>query len=236
MKTALVTGSTSGIGKQIGTDLLYNNYNVIFNGKDEWKFEEIYRENAWCCSRFKFWKADLSKFIYLSTVSKLKIKKLDVLVLNIGITDRTSFDKITISNWHNVIHTNLTMPFFLVQQLKDKIANNGRIIFISSILADYPHSRSISYAVSKAGINCLVKNLVKEFAPKNITVNAVAPGFIDTKWHDSKNKAQLERIKRRIAKKRFGTTKEVSSLVKEIIRNPYINGQILTIDGGYDYE
>jgi len=239
MKTALVTGSTSGIGLQIGKDLLKLEYNVIFHGRNWTKLQDIIKKNSNYKSKINLWQADLSCNEYTDNIewSYLEeIKKLDVLILNAGTTDRTNFDNITIDNWNYVLNTNLNIPFFVVQILKNKIRKNGRIIFISSILAEKPHSRSISCAVSKAGVNALVKNLVKEFAHKNITVNAIAPGFIDSKWHDSKSKAQINRIKKRIALKRFGTTAEVSSLVQEVIRNSYINGQILTIDGAYDYE
>lgn len=158
---------------------------------------------------------------------------LDVLVLNAGITDRSAFDMITREEWNRVINVNLTEPFFLVQ--KTKMNDNGRIIFISSILAEIPHSISISYPVTKAAINALVKNLVKHFAERKITVNAVAPGFIDTDWHKNKSEEVMKKITDRIALGWFGNVENVSSLVMEIINNDYINGQILTVDGGYDY-
>ena len=133
----------------------------------------------------------------------------------------------------DIINVNLTEPFFLVQ--KTKMNDNGRIIFISSILAEIPHSISISYPVTKAAINALVKNLVKHFAERKITVNAVAPGFIDTDWHKNKSEEVMKKITDRIALGWFGNVENVSSLVMEIINNDYINGQILTVDGGYDY-
>jgi len=241
MKTALVTGSTSGIGLDIGMTLLENDYNVTFNGRTWNKLEAIKKRYPYYEKKIELWCADLSNIYEVYSKCELvevekEIESLDVLVLNAGYTDRTEFGEIKLHEWEKVFDTNLTVPFFLVQALKDKINKNGRIIFISSVLADYPHSRSISYGVSKAGVNALVQNLVKFFAHKNITVNAISPGFVSTDWHKNKSKNQIDKIKNKIALKRFGETFEISSLVQEIIRNQYINGSIIDINGGYSYE
>jgi len=167
-----------------------------------------------------------------STIKKGPSGPVDILILNAGITDRSKFGEITRTEWDRVVKFNLTDPFFLVQNTE--INPDGRIIFISSVLAEMPHSSSISYPVTKAAINAMVKNLVKHFAADRTTVNAVAPGFIDTDWHKSKSIETLGNIKNRIALNRFGTVVEVSSLVLQIIENGYINGQVLTVDGGYD--
>ena len=195
MKTALVTGGTRGIGRQIVLDLEHRGYSVCFNSST----------------------IDIPE----------NIEPLDVLVLNAGITDKTEFGSITRSKWDNVIETNLTEPFFLAQDLD--IKDNGRVVFISSVMGEIPHGVSISYPVSKAAVNSLVKNLVKYFAHKKITVNAVAPGFIDTDWHKDKDVKLIAKIESKIALGRFGNVSEVSSLVMEIINNEYINGQIITL-------
>jgi 3-oxoacyl-[acyl-carrier protein] reductase len=168
-----------------------------------------------------------------STIQRRPSGPIDILILNAGITDRSKFGEITRHEWDRVVKFNLTDPFFLVQNTE--INPNGRIIFISSVLAEMPHSSSISYPVTKAAINAMVKNLVKHYASDRITVNAVAPGFIGTDWHKSKSPEHIKRITEKIALKRFGTVKEVSGLVMQIIQNEYINGQVLSVDGGYDY-
>lgn len=233
MKNALITGSSTGIGKQIGLDLLKLGYHVIFNGRDVDNLQKLGLElHSLNLNRFSLWTADLSN---INEINLVPFPKLDAIILNAGMTDRTPFGEVLEHNWNKVFDTNLTVPFFLIQKLKNNINKNGRIIFISSILAEVAHSTSISYSVSKAGINILVKNLAKEFSAKGITVNAISPGFIgDTDWHKNKSKAQIKRIEKKILLNRLGKTKEVSSLVMEVMRNQYINGTTLHVDGGYN--
>jgi 3-oxoacyl-[acyl-carrier protein] reductase len=229
MKTALITGSSRGIGLQIGTDLLNSGYFVHFNGRNLIPL----KLNS---SEWNFIQADMSKIESVTTIEKLLEdchENLDVLVLNAGMTDRTPFGLIDWNKWNDVFSMSLTIPFFLVQALKDKIKPNGKIIFISSILGIVSDGSSISYGVSRAAINMLVPHLAKEFANKKITVNAIAPGFVDTDWHKSKSKEQIKRITKKILSNRFATTKEISKVALSIINNDYINGQIIRIDGGY---
>jgi 3-oxoacyl-[acyl-carrier protein] reductase len=241
MKRAFVTASSRGIGKEIGLDLLEKNYFVYFNGhtQESTKNLEKYLNNP----KYPFIKGesdiicqDLSTIestIALGKYFKENERTLDVLVLNLGITDRTPFGQIKPEEWNKVFETNLSSAFFLIQELKDNINPNGKIIFISSISGIIPDSVSISYGVSKAAINMLVPYLAKEFADKKITVNAICPGFTNSDWHRDKSKAQIKRIEKKILLKRFAEPKEISSLVMEVINNSYINGAILKIDGGF---
>lgn len=227
-KISVITGSTRGIGKQIGIDLLDKGYFVYFNHAHD-NVNISFLDNKY--RKYKVIKADLSG---INEISKLnKISKLDILILNMGITDRSKFGQLTYKNWEKVINTNLTIPFFLVQSLRNKIRENGRIIFISSISGIVPDSTSIPYGVSKAGINMMVKYLAREFAPKKITVNAIAPGYTMTSWHKSKSKAQIKRIEKKILLNRFAEPKEISKTVLSIIDNDYINGQVIQVDGGF---
>jgi len=227
MRTALITGSSKGIGYQIAKDFLAKGYYVITNSR---KMQYDLPENQLhLCGDLSSHKGCMS---LCSKVKDLDTK-LDSIVLSVGVTDRTPFGNIKYSNWGKVIDTNLNLPFFLVQQLKECIKRNGSIIFISSVLGSLPRSRSISYGVSKGALEPLIKYLAVEFTYNNITVNGVAPGFINTDWHKGKTKKILNSIKYSIPMGRFGSTKEISSTVMFLANNRYITGQMITVDGGY---
>jgi 3-oxoacyl-[acyl-carrier protein] reductase len=242
MKTALITGSTKGIGKQIGLDLLDKRYVVYFNGHTQESTKQLEKEiyNKYChvnyFPQYSIICQDLSTIesnVSLGEYFKEKNRHLDVLVLNLGFTDRTPFGNIKPSEWNKVFETNLSGAFFLIQSLKDNINENGKIVFISSISGLITDSVSISYGVSKAAINMLVPYLAKEFAEKKITVNAIAPGYIDTNWHRGKSKAQIKKIEKKCLANRLGTVQEVSKAVMAVIDNDFINAQIIRVDGGF---
>ena len=97
------------------------------------------------------------------------------------------------------------------------------------------YKRQLVYGVTKAAIHFLTKSLVKEFEPKGISVNAIAPGFIQTPWHENRTPESYERINRKIALHRFGEIKDVADMAYSILTNNYMNGSIVDIHGGYDY-
>ncbi|MFA6923660.1 MAG: SDR family oxidoreductase [Bacteroidales bacterium] len=237
-KFALITASTKGIGKEIAKALINKDYFVFinYNKDDEFanKLNVEFNDKRDC---YRIIKADMSntdgmEFLYKNIISITKT--LDCIILNVGATCKKSFSEITIEEWNKVFNVNLAIPFFLIQKFKQNINNNGRIIFISSVLGSIPHAISIPYSVSKAGINMLAKSLVREFCNKNITVNAIAPGFIDTQWQKDKPHDLRTKIENKIALKRFGTPMEVAAVCMCIIENQYLNGAIIHIDGGYD--
>jgi len=239
MKTALVTSSTKGVGKEIALQLLNEGYYVIVNYCSDDEGARLLVESLphKFHSKIMIIKCDLSSLEGIQmfcTAVKKYTNRLDCIVLNTGITCYSDFPDITLQEWEKVLNTNLTMPFFILEELNRLLCNDGRIIFISSRMGDTPHGRSIPYAVSKAGVNMLAKSLVKIYAHRNITVNTISIGFVDTDWHKTKTKEHIERIENKIALKRLGTTKEVALLCKHIIENGYINGATLNIDGGYD--
>ena len=228
MKTALITGSTKGIGLQIGLDLLKQDYFVYFNGRHPVSIPNEYN--------YRLISADVSKIgciEFIRSYFEYNGDFLDVLVLNAGMTDRTPFGTIDYNKWLEVFSMNLTVPFFLVQALADIIKPGGKIIFISSISGCTTDSLSVSYGVSKGAIHVLVPYLAKEFASKNITVNAICPAYIKTDWHDSKAPEQIKRIEQKHLVNRLGTVQEVSKAVMAVIDNDFINAQVLRVDGGF---
>ena len=119
----------------------------------------------------------------------------------------------------------------------DKMEEEGSIVFISSHVGIYPHSTYIPYGLTKAAEISLAKMLVKEFAERRITVNTVAPAFIETNmFPGNRTPEHLESIREKVAVHRFGKAEEVAEAVTALIENKYINGSVLSVDGGYDYK
>jgi 3-oxoacyl-[acyl-carrier protein] reductase len=240
-KYAVITGSTKGIGREIGLTLLEKGYYVIFNYSksdiDALNLENQIKKRY--KNSFSIIKKDLSNPDSVDSIVHdiLKITySLDVLVFNAGITDRSNFDEITFDNWMKVFNTNLNVPFFILKMLKPYIRENGNVIFIGSRLGNTPHSVSLSYGISKSAIHSMVKNLVKFFSISGIRINGIAPGFVDTDWQKSKTEIVREKILGKIALHRFCTVEEIGALAYHIIENGYINGEVIQLDGGYNFE
>ncbi|MCW3785155.1 SDR family NAD(P)-dependent oxidoreductase [Plebeiibacterium sediminum] len=241
MKYAFVTGSTKGIGKAIGIKLLQEGYHVVFNYcNSEESARELYEllQDSYN-GMYNIIKADLSDIDSVQHVSEQLrdiVPYLNTVVFNAGITDRSVFGEINPDNWLRVFNANLNIPFFLMQELVPSIKTGGNIIFIGSMLGNLPHSVSTSYGVSKSAVHALVKNMVKFLSKDNITINAIAPGFVDTDWQKEKPEWLREKIKGKVALKRFASEVEVADLCFNIIQTPYLTGQIIQLDGGYNYE
>jgi len=237
MKYAFVTGASRGIGRQIALDLLKSGCFVIANYREsEQDMLEARKAFLKISEKFTFFKADMSCYDdVMTTCERLSstYDGLDYLILNCGATSRIPFGNITQDEWQSTFNANVSMPFFLVQGLKDKIRHDGRIIFVGSILGIVPHSVSIPYGVSKASQHMLVKYLVNHFAPQRITVNAIAPGFVDTLWHSGKSADLIARISGKISLGRFAEVSEISHACMFLIENPYVTGQVVIVDGGY---
>lgn len=241
MKYALVTGSTNGIGKEIGLNLLAHGYYVVFNYSNS-DNEALILENeirSVYFHKYSIIKKDLSNPESIeSFVKEIKsiIPHINVIVFNTGATDRSNFEDITWEIWTKIFNTNVHIPLFILKSMKSIIVENGCVIFIGSKMGNVPHSTSLSYGVSKSAVHSLVKNLVKFFAETKIRINGIAPGFVETEWQKEKPEWLKEKIKSKIALNRFCTTGEVSQLAMHIIENNYLNGEIIQLDGGYNFE
>jgi len=239
MKYALVTGSTRGIGKQIAKDLLKSGCYVILNySYSEEAAKSASLELSRISSNFTILKGDLSNIenlnIFITAVKNITCS-LDYLILNAYATERVGFKETSYDMWNKIMNVNLTIPFFLVQGIQDILNQDGRIIFIGSTMGMHPHSRSVPYGVSKAGVHMLSNCLVKHFCDRRITVNAIVPGFVNTSTHDDKHPDHIKRIKEKISLGRFGEVEEISKACLSLIDNGYITGQEIVVDGGYNY-
>ena len=241
MRYAVVTGSTKGIGKAISEKLLREGCFTFLNyAQDDKSAEKVQQEfDKKYPGRFLIVKADLSTYEGLEDyIEKIKEKtsSLNYMVLNAGATDRGSIEKVTWESWNNVINTNLTVPFFMVKECKPLMQTQGSILFVSSFLGSVPHATSTVYGTSKAALSFMAKCLVKEFVDIQVTVNAIAPGFVDTDWHSSKPEAIRRSIESKTALGRFAHPDEIAELSYHMLTNQYINGSVYNIDGGYDYK
>ena len=236
---AIVTGGTRGIGKQICIDLLRKGYFVITNySNDDSSAEACRSEFSKYSGHFEVIKIDQANLIDLENFVSFigdRTKEIHCIVCNTGTTLKKAFGATTNNEWEKIFMVNLHSHFYLIRDLNALIQNNAKIIFIGSMLAELPHATSLAYGVSKAAIHALAKNLVKEFSEREITVNIIAPGFVETAWQKDKPLEIRKNIYNKTAMKRFATVEEVSMACMMILENNFINGATISVDGGYNY-
>lgn len=240
-KIAVITGGTKGIGKALTLEYLKHGCFVIsIYGRDDEAANLLMNE-----IRKEYWnmieliKADLSQITEAEQVCIYiyeKYKKINYIILNAAVTNRNKFGEISIEDWNYVMNVNLNIPFFMLQKLNGCIQRGGSVLLVGAVMGIYPHAISIPYAVSKAGLHMLAKQLVKHLSSKKVTVNVIAPGFVETTWQKDKPLEQRMRIENKIALKRFAKPEEIAQFSWEVMQNKYLNGSLLTIDGGYCYE
>ena len=242
-RVSVVTGGTSGIGRGIAEKLLAHSEEgdrIFVNyGHNEQRAQD-FAESLPKDQREKIIlvKADMSSYeAMLSFVKEIKERAghVDWLVSNAGISTYARYEDYTFEEWTKIVNTNLSVPVFLVKELLPVMSEGGSVLFMGSYAGQQAYSSSLVYGVTKAAIHFLTKSLVKEFEPKGITVNAIAPGFIQTPWHESRTRESYDRINKKIALHRFGEIKDVADMAYSILTNSYMNGSIVDIHGGYDY-
>ncbi len=240
-RTAIITGSTRGIGRAIGIELLKNGCDVAFNYSKSLKYAQELQEELnkfGFQGRYQIVQADLSKMDGVQQmISNLepKFRALNYLILNAAETDRCALKDLTHMGWESVLQTNLTVPLFLVQACAPWLQSGGCVLFIGAVMGQFPHAMSLSYGATKAAIHYLTRGLVKEFAAQQVRVNCIAPGFVETDWQLTKPIEIRKSIEEKIVLHRFATSEEIAQCAKMVLENRYINGSIVNIDGGYCY-
>lgn len=242
-KNYLVTSATDGIGRSIVEKILSESRDpddrVIVNyGHSDEKAAAFLAANQKDENKIILIKADLSSYeTMLDFVHEicLKVDHLDYIVCNTGISAYGSFDDYTWEMWNKVLTTNLSIPAFLLKELKYKLAPEGSILVMGSDAGVKTYSSSVVYSVSKAGLIHLAKVLVKEFESCQVRINALAPGFIETAWQSGRTDESRERINKKIALHRFGDPTEIADMAYAVLHNTYLNGSVVQINGGYEY-
>ncbi len=239
-KVAMITGATRGIGKQIALTLANEGYNIVLNYRtknDELiqAKNEIESKNVNCLTV----QGDVTNFEDCKQMIERAINefgKIDVLVNNAGITKDMLLARMKEEDFKQVIDVNLVGIFNMTKNVISYMmkARNGRIINISSVVGIAGNAGQTNYSASKAGIIGFTKSLAKEVASRNILVNAVAPGFIETNMTDILKQEVKDEIAKNIPLKRMGTPKDVANVVKFLASedSSYITGQVISVDGG----
>ena len=231
-KNIFISGASRGIGKSMAQHFAKSNFNVVGTSRNNFKFDND-------LENFFPIKLDVtSRNDVKDCFDELKSKNLlpDILINNAGITADQLFLRMSDDDWDNVINTNLTGTFNLTKIfLKNMIKNKfGRIINISSISGLMGNPGQVNYSSSKAALNGFTKSLAKEVGSRNITVNCVAPGFIDTDMTSYIGDNERNEILKQIPLNKFGLPEDISKLVMFLMSDEasYITGQTISIDGG----
>jgi 3-oxoacyl-[acyl-carrier protein] reductase len=239
-RTALVTGGSRGIGRAIVQTLAQAGARVAFVYQSNSKAaEQLVAELAEKQLPVAAHQADVRNKEAADEIVRAVVEgwgQLDILVNNAGIIRDTLLATMTPEQWHDVVETNLTSVFNFCQAATRPMmsARYGRIVNMSSVAAEFGNKGQTNYAASKGGIEGFTRCLAKELASRGVTVNAVAPGFIETDMTAAVRNAAESEIKKAIPARRLGKPDDIAQAVLFLAGEgaSYITGQVLKVDGG----
>lgn len=232
-KVGLVTGATRGIGKAIAEHFMAQGIQVVVVGRNVELLKEWEGKGALpiACDVGSASEVNDALTQVLDTYGRL-----DIVVNNAGITRDTLIMRMTDDDWEHVLQTNLTGAFNVCRAAIRPMMRqrSGRIVNVASVVGIGGNAGQVNYAASKAGIIGLTKSLAKEVASRNILVNAVAPGYIDTDMTRILTDEQRQALLEHIPLKRTGKPEDVANLVSFLVSdaNQYVTGQVIRCDGG----
>ena len=238
-KTAVITGATKGLGKQIALELAKDGFEIVINYRTENdSLAQMVEEINKTTKAYTF-KADISNFDEAKALidfATSETGKIDLLVNNAGITNDKLLVRMSEEDFSKVIDINLKGTFNCIRHasrlmMKQKF---GRIVNISSVIGLIGNVGQANYAASKAGVIGLTKSAAREMAPYSVTVNAIAPGFIKSDMTDKLTDEIKDNIKSSIPMRKIGEPKDDANLVKFLANDEtgYITGQVINVDGG----
>ncbi len=238
-KVALVTGSAQGIGRAIALNLAQGGARIVLTDMREPKLDEVVKEieaQGGKAIRFVVDVTDREAVRKVADQALESWEKIDILVNNAGITRDSLVMRMKVEDWQAVLKTNLDGSFYCIQAVLPSMVRQryGRIVSIASVVAQAGNVGQANYISSKAGIIGLTKGVAAEVARRNITVNAVAPGFIATPMTENLPPEIKEKMLSIIPMGRMGTDAEIATGVRFLVSEEarYITGHVLNINGG----
>ncbi|WP_157015200.1 3-oxoacyl-[acyl-carrier-protein] reductase [Mesorhizobium xinjiangense] len=235
-RKALITGASGGIGEAIARTLHAQGAIVGLHGTRREKLDALASELG---ERAKVFPADLSDRAAVKELgqkAEAELEGVDILVNNAGITRDGLFVRMSDDDWDAVLEVNLGAVFRLTRELTHPMMRRrfGRIVNITSVVGVTGNPGQANYCASKAGLIGFSKSLAQEIASRSVTVNCVAPGFIESAMTEKLNEKQTEAIMGAIPMKRMGTGDEVASAVTWLATNEasYVTGQTIHVNGG----
>jgi 3-oxoacyl-[acyl-carrier protein] reductase len=238
-QSAIVTGASQGIGRAIALMLAGAGAKVACVARSIDKLTEtaeLIRRAGGTAETFACDVSDSQSVQKVVDDVLAKWDKLQILVNNAGVTRDTLIPRMSDEDWDSVINTNLRGTFLFTRAVTRPMmqARYGRVINIASVSGLTGNPGQANYSASKAGVIAMTRTVAKELAGRKITINAVAPGFIETEMTQAMGQAILDEVKKRIPAKRLGQADEIAYGVLFLASEAaaYINGQVLTIDGG----
>jgi 3-oxoacyl-[acyl-carrier protein] reductase len=238
-RVALITGASQGSGRATAVELAAQGATVALAARSKDKLESVAEEIRAAGGTAAIFTLDISSEDSIKAAARdvlLELHKIDILVNNAGITRDGLMLRMKRFDWDSVLATNLTGTFLLTQLVAAAMlrARYGRIINITSVVGQTGQAGQANYAASKAGLIGLTKSLARELASRNITVNAVAPGYIETPMTDVLNEDQRRAMTQNIPLGRAGTPLDIAHAVS-FLASPgadYITGHVLNVNGG----
>jgi 3-oxoacyl-[acyl-carrier protein] reductase len=239
MRTALVTGASRGIGKVCAETLAQAGYRVVVAARSADKLQEVangIRNSGGEAAAVVMDMTSAESIAQGIAAGVKEFGRVDILVNNAGVTKDGLAVRMKPADWEQVLATNLTGAFFAIQQVLPAMMRErwGRVINVSSIVGEAGNPGQANYVASKAGLIGLTKALAQEVGSRNITVNAVAPGYIDTEMTEGLSQELKEKMIARTPLRRMGTAADVANAIKFLVSDEasFITGHVLDVNGG----
>ena len=238
-RTALVTGASRGIGAACARTLASEGYRLVLAARSREKLEALSAELTPSGTETYVLQLDLADSESIGSNLSKAIKEfgtVDILVNNAGVTKDGLAVRMKRNDWDLVLQTNLSGAFFVIQQVLPGMMKErwGRIINVSSVVGEMGNAGQANYVASKAGLIGLTKSLAQEVGSRNITVNAVAPGFIETEMTEGLSLELKEKMIAQTALRRMGSPQDIAGAVKFLASEEasFVTGHVLAVNGG----